>query len=375
MTVPDNKVLDEVKKAQAAIIKAGFPYMKFELEAHMWRSGNFTDTAYCQRFLDEFVGEELRKKIIFERFYNDGSVDSELTITFKTEDAHHVTKWMDGFTAMAKAMNGHLDTANAGLHIAVLTESVYPCNKGKLDIDKVQNFAREVSKLLPALLFVSSHNYRTRGLGYRKPQISNDKYSAIAIHKGVFEYRLFDTCYDKPDAIYDKIGIIAQTLKFYSKRKNAAKLDHNIPVRNGGVYAQMFQSPAILEALESSLKYVKPSYKTITQLKKERGLIIDAAKLRRNQLKEAAQDDLRLASALAQWEKRAKLELRSFQVEIKDMKGWVSFTQDHEKAMAYLMENEFIPRKPTKDMVARRRVGSYQESGGAIRANPGIVRV
>lgn len=370
----NEKILESVQKAQTNITKAGFPWMKFELEAHLFRSSSWSETK-CSNFIDKFVGPELMKKVVFRWFYNDGSVDSELTITLATEDAHLIIHWIEAFNALAKTIGRGIQTANAGFHIAVMGNSSYPVTSHYLDPGKIANFATQVTKLMPALLFASTHNHQTRKLGYRKPVISNNKYSAIAIRCGVFEYRIFDTCYDKPEAVYDKIEIIAATLKFYSHRKNAAKLDQNIPIRDGGIISQIFDNPEIVAALTSSLPYVRPAYKTVDQMRNERGFSLDPATARRLRLKREAQEIIQLRSAHATWEKQAKLELRQFKVEIKDLKGWKSLEKDDQKAMDYLMENNFIPRQPTRDIIRARLNGSPTNKPHIIRATPSMINV
>lgn len=352
------KALREVKGAQLAqkrIEVAGFPFMKFELEAQLWRDSHGWDERKCQKFIDDFVGPELQAITVYRKFYCDGSVDSELTITLPTSEAHKIVKWMEAFTALSKTIGRKMDTGNAGLHIAVLSTGMYPCTK-PLDSAKRDNFVEEVHKILPALLFVSSHNYQTRGLRFRKPIISaGDKYSAIHIIPGGFEYRLFDTCYDRPEAVYEKIETVAHTLKYYSKQKNRLKLTKPISLKNGGAYRAMYDNPEILLALDNALKYIKPRYKTLDQMKKERKLELNGDKLRRDQLKAEALEDQKLRDAIALWEKRARVELRQFKLEIKDKKGWKSLETDDEKALGFLIDRDIVPRKPTKEAFEYRR--------------------
>lgn len=350
--------------AEKKILAAGFPFIKFELEAQLWRTSNGWHEQKCSEFIARFVGPELMSKVVYSRFYNDGSVDSELTITLPIMEAHNITKWMEAWNALSAAIGRKMDINNAGLHIAILTDpaGMYPCRTNH-DREKIDNFRVEVTKLLPALLFMASHNYKTRRMYFRKPQIQNEKYSAINILRGGLEYRLFDTCYDKPEAVYEKIEVIAATLAFYSKRKNRVQLKNDIVMADGGEYQRLFENDELRQALDKSIKYLKPRHKTIEELKKERQLKLDEEYYRRSSLKKQAEADTKYFDAIALWEMKARIELRQFKVEIKDKKGWKSLESDDNKALEFLIERGWIPRKPNKEVIQQRVLS---RAGGTV---------
>jgi hypothetical protein len=362
-----NKELADVKLAEKKIFKAGFGWMKFELEAMLWRRQEAWGEARCHNFIRDHIPPEIRSITVFDHFYYDGSVDSELTVTLPTDKAHEIVHYIKAFNELAKAIGKGINVENAGMHVAVLTNSRYPCST-YLDTDKLNNFKREVNKLLPAMFFMAGHSYKSRPLGFRGPQIGMGKHVAINICPGglstALEYRIFETCYDKPEEVYNKIEVIAQTLKYYSHKKNNVKLPGPITLGNGGVWDNLFQDEKALLLLEKSIKYVQPRHKTFEELKKERNFKIDILALKRKELKLAAKIESEVTRALGDWEKKAILELRAFRMEIKDKKGWKSLESNDKQALDFLAERNFIPRKPNKEVVERAIRRQLQPAGG-----------
>jgi len=189
-------------------------------EVYRESSGDdFGSVEHCQEFIESHISPEAKAAIIYGRFYNDGSVDSEYTFTIHAKDAHFLPEIVDSFNALAKEVGNGMDVDGAGMHIAVLpTESngTYPVRNFALDDTKLTNFRTEVTKLLPALFIAATSGNFTRALNYRHPKIDFDKYSAIHIVDGrCLEFRLFETCYQRPEAIFEYLETIARTLEYY----------------------------------------------------------------------------------------------------------------------------------------------------------------
>lgn len=242
--------------------------------------GGWTDS-YCRDFILKTIKRASANKIVFGEFYYDGSVDSEYTFTIATEHADVVLEVMGAFNKLGNKIGNGVRTHNAGLHIAVLPDGVYPCKAGLLNQKLMLNFRTEVAKLLPALYFLGTHTGKTRDLNYRKPFVSNsEKYSAIFTHGDTaIEYRLFDPCFDKPEAFYDKVEVIAQTLKYYSEAKvrtsyNSFKL-YELPELSA-----LYNTLGNYDALLKTISAVKPN-KTISALKEERGITINKTLIRK----------------------------------------------------------------------------------------------
>ncbi len=182
--------------------------------------GDDWDIERCESFLLDNIKKETRDALNFSYFYEDGSVDSEFTFTMPIEKAHLAVDVIDAWNLLAKAIGNGMSVERAGMHLSLLPSSEYPCRR-LLDDAKMANFRAQVTKLLPALYFSASHNEFTRALEYRMPKVSDDdKYSAIYTHGDTcLEYRIFDTCYDQPKAIFDKIEVMANTLEYYSVQR------------------------------------------------------------------------------------------------------------------------------------------------------------
>lgn len=264
--------------------------------------GSFSSNLTCHQFVLEHVTKKLYGKALYEidnynydededgaeiydaidfltysYFYDDGSVDSELTFTIPVKEVRHLPLFIEGFSELGKvAGNGKIDVRGAGMHIAILPSSSngrYPCPQ-RVDSNKLNNFVSEVSKLLPALYFLGTAGHRTRSFNYRNPKISDDKYSAICTHGGrTFEYRVFETCYERPEAIFDFVQVIANTLKFFHDPNLKVKfLGKKFGFTNTRAVANYFSTPEQLRILNATVKYLKPEDKTFKQLKAERGL-------------------------------------------------------------------------------------------------------
>lgn len=238
----------------------------------------YSDEDNCRTFMQEYVGDEVANRLTYGRFYEDGSVDSEFTFTLPIEHVQDVILWKKAFVALANEIGGQLDVDGAGLHIALLpdtSDGYYPCDRGSLDHDKLMNFKAQVEKLMPALFFLASPNSRSRSMNYRMPQVSDEKYSAISYHnESCLEYRVFETCYNKPERFFDYIDTIAKTLKFYAnpsltvesigKQFNFEMYGHDL--------RRFYSTPEQLRILNKTIKELKPETKSYRELKRERGM-------------------------------------------------------------------------------------------------------
>lgn len=227
----------------------------------------------CHQFIIEQLTPKARKAIVYSRFYNDGSVDSELTFTLPISKALYVTEFMAAFNKLGEAIGYGVNTNGAGFHICLLPSSIYPNSDVSLPAGNLANFKRQVTKLLPALYFMASHNHKSRPLHFRQPQISHsDKYSAIYTRNGTcLEYRVFECCYNNPDAVKDYIQTIANTLEYYihpNKRVKSQNIEF-IMNTNGLNLSRWYNDLASAQALNKTLPLIKPN-KSMAKLKAER---------------------------------------------------------------------------------------------------------
>jgi hypothetical protein len=242
---------------------------------------------YCQEFILSHVTPEAREHLIFSKTYLDGTVDTEFTFTLPLHHVRDSIEFIKAFALLAEDIGAGISTNSAGMHIAILNSPTgkygSPKDGNHLEKRRYQNFAKSMTHLLPALYFLASPDNKSRRLGYRVPQISTDKYSAINAGHRVFEYRVFETCYQRPEAILDNLCVIANTLKYYSyhytKHSFFGKIGKFGFEDYGHGLDRFFRTEVNYRALMAGIKMLKPSYKTIKQLKKERNFDLTLKKI------------------------------------------------------------------------------------------------
>lgn len=241
--------------------------------------GSYMDESTCEEFMKSCVPSEVLGRLVYGSFYEDGSVDSEFTFTVKVEDVEDVIHWIEAFKALAEECSDSsgIDVSGAGMHIAVLpTESngVYPVRNYAMPRAKVRNFTSEITKLMPALFFLASADHHSRDLGYRRPRVGEDKYNAVSTQDDTcYEFRVFETCYDKPEAFFDYVQTIANCLKFHADPTLKVKaLGKQFGFNDGDIVARFFETPEQLRILNATVKHIKPTDKTLKKLKQERGI-------------------------------------------------------------------------------------------------------
>lgn len=260
---------------------------------------NYMSEDSCEEFMRDYVGSEINSRLTYGNFYEDGSVDSEFTFTLPIEYVADVIEWQKAFVALSDHLGGQLDVDGAGLHIAILpkeSNGYYPVEYNTLDYNKVSNFTTQITKLMPALFFLASGDGQSRGLGYRHPQVASEKYSAISTHdNSCFEYRVFETCYFKPERFYDYLETIANTLKFYKDPElTVESLGKEFGFSSyGSNLSRFYDTPEQLRILNHTIKHLKPKSKSYKKLKQERGMdltIKDLQKRKSEKVKKLRED-------------------------------------------------------------------------------------
>lgn len=218
--------------------------------------------------------------LTYAEFYRDGSVDSEFTFTLLLSDPSVVLllpRFVEIFRELGEEIGNGIDVEGAGMHMAFLcdTNGAYPTNNWQLPEYHFTNFKRAMSLLQPALFFLGATNENSRGLNYRKPGVSVDKYQSISVRYGAIEFRVFDTCYDNPDQILDNLVVMSRAMKYWSDPYTPTGLDKVTPEAkfgiDGGNNLDRFYSTEVhIDLLNAGLRKLKPSYLTITELKQQR---------------------------------------------------------------------------------------------------------
>lgn len=248
----------------------------------------------CEDYILGSVSTEATQALEYISVYNDGSVDTEVTLTLPIDKIEYMIEFIEAFKDLGDAIGNGMSTSNAGMHMSFLTTSTYPCTID-LDEQKLDNFTKQVTKLLPALYFLGTPNSSTRRLTYRKPIISPDKnstYPAICTKDNAIEYRLFDTCYDKPEMVLDNFIVMARSLYFYDKEllPIKTKVNGGIGIVEVDTVKNMFYTSKHIDVLMDGLRYLRPTYKTLKVLLSERDFDVkksDLITLKRTLTKEA----------------------------------------------------------------------------------------
>lgn len=273
------------------------------------------DTDYDDR--DESSVHNPFSWIKYAMFYYDGSVDSELTFTVpidNEENVRHLPKVLEAFRELGDEIGEGFNVSGAGMHIALLfsEDASYPSEQddyaglnneeavelnpgipmtyspsNRLPERRLIHFKRAVTQLLPALFFLGTSNENSRALRYRMPRVSvsaqtdrfdgggSPKYSAISYRYGALEFRVFDTCYDRPTTIFDNIVVIANCMQYMRdeyKSPGLEKIVSNITFGSdvNNRLDRFYCTTTHIDVLNAGLAKLKPSYYTITEVKRQR---------------------------------------------------------------------------------------------------------
>lgn len=250
--------------------------------------------------------------LVFSKFYNDGSVDSEHTFTLILDDPTIVNKlpiFLEIFKELADAVGNRFETKGAGMHIALLNSPkgfycadsysrLHTVNTQPLEFN---NFSRSMSMLLPALFFLGSANEVSRGLRFREPRVAEcgfngSKYHAINYGHGALEFRLFETCYDKPEVILDYVVVIANAMKYWRAKYKKFVMKGITSIKFGNdkdnTLNRFYTERNHIEVLNGGLRILKPAYYTIADVKKQRNFYITKATISSSEKKRAKEVEL-----------------------------------------------------------------------------------
>lgn len=247
----------------------------------------------CEDYIMNRVSTNARQALEYIRTYNDGSVDTEVTLTLPIDNIEYMVEFIGAFKELGDEIGNGIDVDNAGMHMSFLTTGTYPCTK-PLDEKKLNNFTVQVTKLLPVLYFLGTPNGSTRRMHFRIPKISSDKYNsypAICTKDNAIEYRLFDTCYDTPEMVLDNFIVMARSLYFYDDEllPIKTKVTGDIGITEVQSIKDMFYTSKHIDVLTDGLRYLRPTYKTLKQLFDERDFTVTKSELA-NQRKQLAEE-------------------------------------------------------------------------------------
>lgn len=296
-------ILDAVRAAKRSEFKV--TAIKVELEAQLRRHGDFSNTSYCHDYIMERLAVlglaenseedwhslshdvetewQTAGALQYAEFYNDGSVDSEFTFTISLAEPENIfllPKVIEIFNELATANGAGVDVDGAGMHMAFLNDPHcnYPAYTTTTEEHhrRLGNFSRSMSMLLPAMYFLGTSSERSRGMSYRRPQVGYDTHrAAIDYRGGALEFRVFDTCYDTPNAILDNFVVMSKAIRYWRLKHLPSGLE-KIATRTrfgndeGYELNRLYVTHEHLALLNEGLLRLKPSYYTIKQIKLQR---------------------------------------------------------------------------------------------------------
>lgn len=224
----------------------------------------------------------------FAYFYADPSVDSEFTFTLSLKDPNSIfmlPQIIALWKKLGEEIGNGLSIQNAGMHMALIrtADCVYPSENEPNDNIRLRNMEKSMRMLMPALFFLGSDTSHSRGMRFRIPRVSTDKYSAVHFGGGALEFRVFETCYDNPERVLDNFVVMRNCLRFWSDKyhdPNLGRIAQSIKFGNDSNQnlSRLYSTTTHLDLLNAGLTKLKPAYCTLKELKEQRGFDINKRK-------------------------------------------------------------------------------------------------
>lgn len=267
-----------------------------ECEAGEWGSNSYCQSWILEQLAQYGLSERngdgdgfwvCKRPLSYAKFYTDGSVDSEFTFTLMLDNPENIfllPKVVEVFNALGGEIDNGIDVDGAGMHMALLDteDGSYGRNNNVTDVQLVryQNFQKSMSLLLPALYCLGTSCERTRGLSFRRPEVNMSSHrAAIDYRHGALEFRIFDTCYDKPEHILDNVVVMSKCMRYWRSKYRTSgmeKIASEVRFGREGNYTleRFYITTTHIDLLNAGLRKLKPSYYTIKQIKEQRKLAI-----------------------------------------------------------------------------------------------------
>lgn len=290
--------------------------------------------------LAEKVGQSVRRSptsnqmsnpfpwLSFAKLYYDGSVDTEVTFTVRLDNEENIfliPKVLEAYKEMADAIGQGLDVRGAGMHTALIFDEdcFYP-SRGTWPFTEEQttNFQRSMIQLLPAFYFLATATKRSRFIGsYRPPRVGGSgKCTAIGYNGGAIEFRIFDTCYERPEATLDNIVVLKNAMQYMSSRyksPNIAKEVGRSSISFGNddnqELSRLYITADQIGVLYAGLPKLMPEYYTIEQLCEQRSFkrkLGDAQEIEKQHREQAEME-------YAEYEERFEWQVKAREHELK----------------------------------------------------------
>ena len=302
-----------------------------------------SDSIAFQWFVDRLatrLGQEKRRTptqnydtdifpwLSFAKLYYDGSVDTEVTFTVRLDNEENIfliPEVLEVYKEMAETIGRGLDVRGAGMHTALIFDEDcrYP-NTSSFPYTETQkdNFQRSISQLLPAFYFLATATQRSRAIGsYRPPVVGGSgKQTAIGYNGGAIEFRIFDTCYERPEATLDNIVVLKNVMQYMSSRyknpniaKEIGKSSINFGNDDNQMLSRLYVTADQIGVLYAGLPKLMPEYYTVEELCEQRSFkrtLGDAETVAREQREQAEME-------YAEYEERFEYQVKAREYELK----------------------------------------------------------
>ena len=221
----------------------------------------------------------------FAKLYYDGSVDTEVTFTVRLDNEENIfliPKVIEVYKEMAETIGQGLDVRGAGMHTALIFDEDcrYPNpDSFPYSVTQMENFKKSLTQLLPAFYFLATATSRSRAIGSYRPPIvgGSGKQTAIGYNGGAIEFRIFDTCYERPEATLDNIVVLKNVMKYMSSRYKNPGVAKEVGISSisfgnddNQKLSRLYMTADQIGILYAGLPKLMPEYYTIEQLCEQR---------------------------------------------------------------------------------------------------------
>lgn len=323
----------------------------------------------CENYILDHVSQACRDATVYTGFIYDGSVDSEFkfTVPLSIEGLGYAIEYIKAFKRLSGAIGEGLDVKGAGMHITVLRSESgsYPIGNPSLKESWLYNFESNMDKLMPALLLLASPDYRSRGLNYRMPKCGRGQHRfAIDVagggRCGALEWRVFETCYDRPEMLFDYICTIAKGLQFYAPKIKQVKCPRRIGelvfVDDQAKYGlhKYYTTEKHLTALDWGLDYLIPDHRSKQEVYKLRNFRVTPEVLAKTKARI-------LQKVEEEWtpERRKRIQ--------EEEKQWIDYRM-HDYEEQYRYENGRSMRKSRRESILESLKLDYRERNAVTKA-------
>lgn len=201
-----------------------FTHFKLELEGNQ-EDYEMSDEDEASSFVDRVLEDAgvNESELTFIEGYNDGSVDTEITLTLPlTEEG------VQNGQAIMRAFNRHIDdTRSAGMHISLLGDNAYTSDEQELDEAGLTNLTEQIQPILPFIQLLGQSGNIHRGAYYCSNRVGTSKqgYPAVYIQESKrIEFRFFHPCYDDPELLLHYLEVLSHIVAYYDDPSKKVRL-------------------------------------------------------------------------------------------------------------------------------------------------------